>query len=360
MKIAEFGSEFDWNSNDAFLQNQDDFFSTENLQKFRSGRDALKAVALFYRDQIKTVLLPVLCCESMVTPFLMNGFKVVFYKINSNYTADIDDVEKKIEHKCIFLYMSYFGIESIDISQVMRWKRNFKIIAIEDTTQNVLIKKKCGEWMPDITISSIRKWAAIPDGAFLWSTDDYQDGAISDVVFSNLREKAMKMKSLYLSDGTEALKDTYLSMFQSANRLLDESLEVFSISKKSEGLLRQIDFNKISDKRKLNVQILKQKLTFAKEKKLLSFITNKPEKSLLYFPIMVDKRDEIQRVLAREKIYCPVIWPLPRLAKQICDVAEFTAEHMLALPCDQRYCAEDMTFISDKVMEVLMKVLENG
>lgn len=351
MRIKEFGSEFDWDSNIAFLKSPAEYISDVNLQKFRSGRDALKAIALFYHHRTKKVLLPALCCESMVTPFLMSGYEVVFYKINSNYTADVDDIEKKLEKGCVFLYMSYFGIDAIDSSYIRSWKRNFEIISIEDRTQNILIEPK--GFLPDITISSIRKWLALPDGALLWANENYVCNAIIDNKFSDIRERAMRVKSSYLSEGVESLKDTYLSMFQSANRMLDESLNIFSISRKSEMILRQIDFNKIFNQREQNVKILKQNLEIAKEKKLLAFITEKPEKSTLYFPILVEKRDEVQKLLAKEKVYCPVIWPLPHGAKRICNVADYTAKHMLAIPCDQRYSVEDMAFISEKLIKVL-------
>lgn len=353
MKIKEFGSEFDLDSNIAFLQSPAEYISDVHLQKFRSGRDALKAIALFYHRQTKKVLIPVLCCESMVIPFLMSGYEVVFYKINSNYTADVDDIEKNLEKGCIFLYMSYFGIDAINDSYLRKWKRNLEIISIEDRTQNILIERDKKGFLPDITISSIRKWLALPDGALLWANENYMCNAINDDRFSDIRERAMRVKSLYLSEGVESLKDTYLSLFQSANRMLDENLNIFSISRKSEMILRQIDFNKIFNQREQNVKILKQNLDIAKEKKLLAFITENPEKSTLYFPILVEKRDEVQKLLAKEKIYCPVIWPLPCEAKRICSVADYTEKHMLAIPCDQRYSVEDMVFISEKVIKVL-------
>ena len=357
MKTEEFGSEFDWDSNIAFLQSPVKYINNVKLQKFRSGRDALKAIALFYRQQTKKVLLPALCCESMVTPFLMSGYDVVFYKISSNYAADTDDIEKKIERNCIFLYMSYFGVNSIDDSYIRSWKRDFEIISIEDRTQNILINPETKRYSPDITIASIRKWLALPDGALLWANENYMCNVVNDNRFSDIRERAMRIKSSYLSEGSESLKNTYLFMFQSAAKMLDENSNIFSISKKSEMILRQIDFNKIFNLRKQNVKALKQNLDIARERELLAFITENPEKSTLYFPILVEKRDEVQKLLAKEKIYCPVIWPLPDGAKRICDVADYTAEHMLAIPCDQRYNVENMAFISEKIVRILIKCM---
>ena len=61
----------------------------------------------------------------------------------------------------------------------------------------------------------------------------------------------------------------------------------------------------------------------------------------------------MQRALAEKGIYCPVIWPVPQQALGVCEVAEFTAEHMLGVPCDQRYTPEDMTYIGQKILEIV-------
>ena len=79
-KVTEYGSEFDWASSADYWE--DDFNShyikSKSAYRFRSGRDALKAVAQHYNKTHNTVLLPVLCCESMVTPFSMNGYEISF------------------------------------------------------------------------------------------------------------------------------------------------------------------------------------------------------------------------------------------------------------------------------------------
>jgi len=37
---------------------------------------------------------------------------------------------------------------------------------------------------------------------------------------------------------------------------------------------------------------------------------------------------------------------VPTQATGVCAVAEYTAEHMLGVPCDQRYSEEDMAHIA--------------
>ncbi len=63
--------------------------------------------------------------------------------------------------------------------------------------------------------------------------------------------------------------------------------------------------------------------------------------------------------MAQRGVYCPVIWPEPEAARGACAVSRYVTEHMLALPCDQRYTPEDMDFIADTLIEALEKTHEN-
>ena len=45
--------------------------------------------------------------------------------------------------------------------------------------------------------------------------------------------------------------------------------------------------------------------------------------------------------------------PEPEAAAGVCPVSHYVTEHMLGLPCDQRYSLQDMDFIADMLTEVL-------
>ena len=73
----------------------------------------------------------------------------------------------------------------------------------------------------------------------------------------------------------------------------------------------------------------------------------------LYYPILLENRDAVQQALARQNIYCPVIWPTPAQARGICETCEATAAHILALPCDQRYSEQDMATIAETLKAII-------
>ena len=135
---------------------------------------------------------------------------------------------------------------------------------------------------------------------------------------------------------------------------MDESGEPCGMSAEYEALLRCIDFTALLAKRRANIARLIERLA-ALGGTRLRFLSEHPEESTLYFPVYLENRGDIQRAMAQRGVYCPVIWPEPEAAHGVCEVSRYVTEHMLALPCDQRYTPEDMDFIADTLTEALEK-----
>lgn len=348
--VKEFGSEFDWRANDPFLHNCDDRLHLSQAKKFRSGRDAMKAVAACTKGQCRQVLLPALCCESMVSPFTMHGLKPVFYKLHPSYKADALDVKRKLTEDSILVYGSYFGIDPFDDETLSFLHRVFPhALFMEDRTQDILTSRETPGFVPDVTVASIRKWIPIPDGGLLWGNISAETK--TDPAFCQLRKDAMFKKSEYLQTGDESLKNTFRHMLAEASELLDQSAEPYAMTPESAQLLECLDFAQIYTRRQTNATALLKALT--PDRDHLRLITTTPEKSTLYFPILVKDRAVVQGKLAKLGIYCPVIWPVPEEALGVSEVAQFTAEHMLGIPCDQRYTTEDMTYIGEQIMRIV-------
>jgi len=110
-----------------------------------------------------------------------------------------------------------------------------------------------------------------------------------------------------------------------------------------------MDCRAILKKRTENCTILRELLQHHSG---VSFLPNRPQGSALYFPILVEARDQVQRTLASKGIYCPVIWPIPTQCVNSCIIEKRIESSMLALPCDQRYNAADMYVIAKTVINV--------
>lgn len=349
--MLEIGSEFDFDSNNEFIDINEPTSFLKDAEFYRSGRDALKAIATNYKGNYKRILLPALCCESMVVPFQTNGYEILYYKLNFNLTANVDDVLSKLQSTSLFLYMNYFGIQSFSEEDLQLIKQSFNsVIMIEDRTHDVLfLRQTC--FVPDFTVCSIRKWLALPDGGLLYSKNDKLDeSAENDVYFSDVRKKALKNKSEYLESGKPHLKELFRQQLSDANTYLDNDKAVVSMSEESLEILRYINFKKISEIRRENVKVLHQALINIKTVKLI--IESSIEEPMLYYPVIFNDRDRTQRVLAEKGIFCPVIWPLPQGAKGLCKVADYISTNMLALPCDHRYGSSDI----EHIIKMLIKV----
>lgn len=350
-RLREYGSEYHWQANDAYwLPTGEPQPLAEGARKFRSGRDALKAVAAACKSRYKRVLLPALCCESMVSPFTMHGIAPVFYRLSPDYKADVKDVSDKMTRDTVLLYGSYFGIEPFDRETLQRLQSRYPgAILLEDRTQDLLLDKRQG-FQPDVTVASLRKWTAIGDGGLLWSEKLCCPPGRAEDSFASLRTKAMQMKDTYLAQGDSKTKQAYREMLGAASDLLDESAEPFAMTQASEQLLAKLDMKKMYRRRQENARVLKAALAGVAN---LELITQSPERSTLYFPVLVKNQQKTQAALAQAGIYCPVLWPVPQEAAGVCPVAEYTAAHMLGVPCDHRYSPADMEYIAQQIVRVI-------
>ena len=348
----EYGSEFDLHANLPFRGGDG---TPENWQLFRSGRDALEALArLAGRSR---VLLPALCCESMILPFAQNGYEVSFYRLQEDYSADAADVSEKLREGDVLFYMRYFGIRPFPDTFLDGLRASGKqLFFLEDRTHDILIPRGGEGFQPDATAASLRKWAALPEGGML-ATALGTVKAPTDPRYGDLRLGAMEMKSRYLESGEEALHRAYREALHEAESLLDASGEPVAMHPKYRAILRELDFANILETRRRNLNRLRERLKPLFDSGALRLMTDTPERSGLYLPVLVRNRDAVQRELIARRLFCPAaIWPEPREAAGVCPVSHAVTENMLSLLCDQRYTETDMDYLAENLTEIIMKL----
>ena len=345
--MREYGSEHHWQSRQGFegVTRRREIYA---WRFYRSGRDALKQVARLHRGA--AVLLPALCCESMILPFTLNGCPVRFYKLKPDLTGDEADVLSKAAPGTVLLYMPYFDIQPFTTDFLTRLRQS-GVILLEDRTQDIIVGRPAS-FPPDYTVASVRKWAALPEGGIL-KTAAALPRAGADGRFGALRRQAMEEKGLYLENGDAGLKQDFLAKFHEAEDLLDESGEPVAMSMENRSYLENIDFAKVLSARRRNAQVLEQALAELTAAGKLRPLCKSESTAGLYYPILLENRDAVQQALALQNIYCPVIWPIPAQARGVCETCEATAAHILALPCDQRYSEQDMATIAETLKAII-------
>ena len=347
--MTEYGSEYDWEANRGFLAGGGP--ALPGGEYYRSGRDAMKALARAVG--CRRVLLPALCCPSMILPFTLNGCQVEFYRLGEDLKGDREYLLSILREGDMLLYVPYFGIRPFEDEFLRQLKDGYRgLLLAEDRTQDIIIPRDSGGFRPDATLASLRKWAALPEGGVL-ATELPLPESGEDPRFGRERRQAMEKKSRYLRSFQPELKKEFLEQLHRAAELLDQSGEAIGAAPEELELLRRIDFDKIRRRRLENVALLRERLEPLREAGRLKYLTERPEDSTLYFPLLLERRDEAQRSLAGKGVYCPVIWPEPEEAAGVCPVSRFVTEHMLALPCDQRYGGEDMDYIAGALSAAL-------
>jgi hypothetical protein len=69
----------------------------------------------------------------------------------------------------------------------------------------------------------------------------------------------------------------------------------------------------------------------------------------LYFTLYVKERARLQKLLSLNSIYAPVLWPVEDERVLITEDIKFIFNHLLAIPCDQRYDQDDMQRVAEVI-----------
>ena len=323
----------------------------DTLKFFRSGRDALRYIAKALRTEKKTVLMPALCCSCMPEPFEDENYEIIYYKLTTDFKVNVEDVLKKLKPNSIFLFMNYFAIPSLskdEIERIVKFQKS--VTTVEDITHDFL-KRGVETYIADITVCSIRKWFAIPDGGLLYSKINIPEVLIDeDNFFAEKRISAMKRKSIYLSNGKTDEKEIFRNELFEANQYIDTVKNISTMNCQSTETLKHIDLKRMYTIRLKHCRTFFDELSSLDNIRLLG---SEAVKSTLYFPVLVKAQSIVQKKLAEKGIYAPVIWPLPKLAEGVCEIADDVAAHMLGIPCDHRYTDEEILQVIHIIKEVM-------
>ena len=369
MKNFEIGSDFYFSSEQ--LKEEKDFlessFNNEILSDDNNKRlvfSGRKAIDIVLRDikydlKIKKIkaLIPAYTCQTVIQPFLDNNFELYYYNTDINLNIKISEINELIKKYDIdvVLLLPLFGFNTIIVDEKI-----ISGIVILDDTQGYFSKSNID--FQDYTIVSLRKWFGIPDGALIIKTKGNLDFELKEVEEDFIK----KAKDAYISkynylffDNIE--KEEFRKKYQELKEELSNKKEDFAISNLTKTLILKEDFEYLKSQRRENFNTLleyfnNKELGFNENEIKLVFKQLPDEVVPLYFPIYTIgiERNEFQKYMGENKIFCPIIWPLPdNLDKdKINDTTKWLYKHMIVISIDQRYSKEDMEYI----IEVLEKM----
>lgn len=329
----------------------------ENLQRpgreivhLRSGREALLLVALNCKPADGAVILiPAYCCWSMSAPFEKSGWEIVYYRLNEDLTPDEGYLAGVLESRrpAAILTMNFYGSAPTERAVALAREKCPGITIIEDFSHCTFCFERIFNPEVDFYVSSIRKSVGVCDGAIIIGRKPLDTRLIiaDESGFSDLRTAAQASKDRYFHTKDPDAKQSFLNDLRRCETQLDDFDRPHPMSDRARRMLACLNGEKIAFARRENMKHLLVRLEEAGMQTVPGL-----ERSLggapFSLPVLVERRDEVQRELARNGVYAPVLWPLCDRARETCPVSARMADRMLSLPVDQRYGRDDMEEIA--------------
>jgi dTDP-4-amino-4,6-dideoxygalactose transaminase len=151
-------------------------------------------------------------------------------------------------------------------------------------------------------------------------------------------------------DRLQAFKKEFLKQNHEAEELLDEDRNICTMSKYAVCLWNKADMVSDMKKRAENAVCLYQELCGLIW--LSVPLGYHGMESPLYVAICLKEAQDragLQSYLQQHEVYAPVLWPVSERILNVQEDTLYLYEHLLALPCDQRYDIEDMKRIADLI-----------
>ena len=307
---------------------------------------AIKSIEEKKPNLKKTAVLPPFTCHTVIEPFLKAGFKVYYYSIDEKMMASADAILKCAEEyeASIILFHNYFGFNTLsNVDKLCEALRKQNRYSIEDCTQ--CLYSGHPKSSADFYVGSIRKWHGTPDGGFVVCRNHLlkEKPILRDEKLDDAKVKASYAKYKFLFE-KEGDKPTFLQLYREAEDLLESQETYHTISLTSQKLQSNLDVSFLCEKRRTNYQVLLSGLLGLQDVRPMCEVLDS-DAVPLYFPLLVKDRSALQAHLVANDIYAPVVWPKADCLDRVCEEAEILYEHLLCIPIDQRYDADDMNRI---------------
>ena len=309
-------------------------------------REALYDIAKATGEAGNTVLIPAYTCQTVITPFEEAGWRCEYYSISRTLRIDVQSLTELVEkhHPTLVVVHPYFGMDLNENEKSLLTKiKQQNVDIVVDLTQCLFSTEDYS--FASFIVASYRKWMPIPDGGYLKSLS--QKVVISQPdsennEFSEREIAAMYLRGQYFDHGQQRTKAISIRLSKAADFIAESNIAPHKMSPVAYNLMQNENLEFNQQRRFDNYAYLYNNILesdkITKVCKDIDAVTTAP----LYFTIYVKDRPALQKQLAQDAIYAPVIWPVEDERVLINDEVKFIYDHILAIPCDQRYDEKDM------------------
>lgn len=287
----------------------------EDAIALNCGRNAL--AYLIEANNIKKIWLPYFLCDSVKSVCRKYDVQIKQYHITYSF------LPAEIEHeKEDWIYLvNYYGQLSDQV--ILEYKSRYKNIIL-DNAQNYFAQP-----LKDVnTLYTCRKYFGVSDGAFLYTNTKIERELEYDESFEHMRH--------ILGRYERTASEFYATSVENNKRFSNEPIK--KMSHLTNNLLHAIDYSFVEDRRKSNFSILDSRLGEINQLNLQRNI----EVNTFMYPFMIDNAALIRKILQKQGIYIPTLWP--NVLQEVPETWKEwkMAQNILPLPIDQRYNKNDM------------------
>jgi|GEM_PF-6586860 len=322
---------------------------------FATGRDALAAIA----DSLPTTrgewLVPDYTCPVVAKTLLSRDKAVRPYPWRTPWAVDEKELKALLPIATAIVVPFYMGIEPS--GEIWALLQNSDLCVVEDRCQCVGLPPPAQIMHGEYAIGSFRKWLPVTDGAYCLSRGGTppQPRRVPNREMARIRLAAALVKhtrtSQLAGELDQRLEQIAIELFCLGEILADNETSGRRASTLTEVLLPKFDIASICESRVRNQTWLAARLA---DKKMVTIL--EPEAGsieeltvpLLALPVLANGRDQVLRMLAEQKVYCPVHWRDGNWSGGSSRAAAW-ASSVLSLPVDQRYNPSDL----QRIVEVL-------
>lgn len=236
------------------------------------------------------------------------------------------------------LYVNYFGLKDHYIRDVLAPRYGERLVV--DNSQALFSPPLAGI----ATLYSPRKFVGVPDGGWLANPPPAQ---------WELPPSDSAGRFGALLGRLETCAEDHYSAFLQAEAQLDDA-PVAAMSNSTRRLLDSLDYPNIASRRRANLAVLRSALGNGNP---LHGLTDTPAAALCY-PLLADTPAQAQAIresLRGERIFIPCYWPEVIQAAQSPALEQRLASCVLALPIDQRYDAQHMHRLAERIQWFMAK-----
>jgi len=245
--------------------------------RLASGRSALlHLIGRLPSGHCRTVLLPCYIAEGVIRPFRQAGFAVRFYRLRTDLTPVVEDLESLLERAPqapVVVLVHYFGFPARSAMLEGVLSRHAALV-IDDLSHAPFAVTDSGVPLAEraqLALFSLNKFLPVADGAILVSNRADIDVALDEEALPELPQQAQEAYADHLRAARELFESAESGTARKALRVLGEAYERYYAvintdlrpcrqSARSRGVEAGFAFDVLVERRRTNSRILYDRL----------------------------------------------------------------------------------------------------